>query len=267
MNKLERPIVVCDTETTGTDQAKDGILTLCMMKVEDSLDNRDREFYAGAFNGHGILMDDEVISIHHITNEMASLESEFSKECGEEILGFLKGCDICGFNVKFDMGILWQELYRVGLTWDTSTVNVFDAYQIFSIKHPRDLSAAVEFYCGHKHDGAHDARADVLATWEVFSAQMDAYPDLENCSAEDLSRFCATRKDGSRALDFAGTVVLDKNGVARYTHKKVRGVAVKDDPGYAGWMLRTDFPAQTKMVLHRLLGNLNLDDHELGGDE
>ena len=39
-------------------------------------------------------------------------------------------------------------------------------------------------------------------------------------------------------------------------HKKVRGVAVADDPGYAGWILRNNFPQQTKMVLEKLLAEL-----------
>ena len=36
---------------------------------------------------------------------------------------------------------------------------------------PRDLSAALRFYCGKEHAGAHDALADVEATADVLLAQ------------------------------------------------------------------------------------------------
>jgi len=63
-------------------------------------------------------------------------------------------------------------------------------------------------------------------------------------------------RDGNRKLDLAGTVVIDKAGVARYTHKKVRGIAVADDLGYLDWMLRSNFSVQTHHVLRKLRGEI-----------
>ena len=44
--------------------------------------------------------------------------------------------------------------------------------------------------------------------------------------------------------------------MVRYTHKKVRGVALADDPGYAEWMLRGGFSENTKQAIIRELESL-----------
>jgi hypothetical protein len=60
-------------------------------------------------------------------------------------------------------------------------------------------------------------------------------------------------RDGSIRMDLAGTIVKRKDGVPVFGTKRNRGVPVTEDPGYAGWILRSDFPQQTKDVIESIL--------------
>ena len=59
-----------------------------------------------------------------------------------------------------------------------------DVQRIYHNMEPRDLTAAVRFYLGRDHEGAHGAEADAKATVEVLKAQMVKYPELPQTSAE-----------------------------------------------------------------------------------
>jgi hypothetical protein len=54
----------------------------------------------------------------------------------------------------------------------------------FHKREPRDLAAALRFYRGMEHEGAHMAEADVLAALLVLDGQADRYDDLPR-SIED----------------------------------------------------------------------------------
>jgi DNA polymerase-3 subunit epsilon len=182
----------------------------------------------------------------------------------EEIRKTLSGADLCGYNLlKFDVPILWEEFFRARFEWSLDGVKIVDASEIFRKKEPRTLTAAVKKFCGHEHAGAHDAMADVEATWEVLRGQIATYPDL---APQDLPNPVAALAEFSsmeeyegrpaKRLDLAGYIIEDADGVARYTLKKVRGVAVADDPGFGEWMLRSSFPANTCKVVRKLLEGL-----------
>jgi len=55
------------------------------------------------------------------------------------------------------------------------------------------------------------------------------------------------------SVDFAGKLKLDEDGEVVYAIGKSKGVRVKDDPGFGKWMLKNDFPNQTKRILKELL--------------
>ncbi|HQJ91041.1 MAG TPA: 3'-5' exonuclease, partial [Paludibacteraceae bacterium] len=79
-------------------------------------------------------------------------------------------------------------------------------------------------------------------------AQLDMYPDLKN-DIEYLSAFSSFNKNA----DFAGRIVYDDNGVeyinfGKYKGKKVTDV-FKEDQGYYGWIMQSNFALDTKRVL------------------
>ena len=110
------------------------------------------------------------------------------------------------------------------------------------------MAAAYKFYCGQSLENAHSAEADTNATYEILKSQLERYPDLQN-DMKSLAEF-TTRK---RSVDFAGFIILDKDGEECFSfgkHKNVKVAKVlEQEPGYYGWIQGADFPLYTKKVL------------------
>ena len=248
--KLNKPLVVFDIEATGLEIGKDRIVTMTLAKFTGELNvnskaSEIRTFYCNP----GIPINPEATEVHGLTDADVSGWLQFS-EYSKAVFAFITGCDLAGYNLlNFDVPMLWDELNRCGINWDLKGVNILDAGNIFKKKEPRDLSAAVKFYCFREHTSAHDSKADTISTADVLAAQIACYDDLEKMSVEDLSVFCKMED----RLDLQGIIVRNKNGEPVFNTKRNRGVRVVDDIGYANWMLRSDFPTQTKLVIERIL--------------
>ena len=278
---LHRPMCVMDIESTGVDVATDRILSLAVLRIEppDLFSKEQSDTRKVWLLNPGRMIPADSTRIHGITDDMVKDCPAFESVM-EEIRKMLSGADLCGYNLlKFDVPILWEEFFRAGFEWSLDGVKIVDASEIFRKKEPRTLTAAVKKFCGREHAGAHDAMGDVDATWEVLRGQIAAYPELITGSEERppsprpsppgegeglvplnhvamLAEFSSMEEYEGRPakrLDLAGYIIEDADGVARYTLKKVRGVAVADDPGFGEWMLRSSFPANTCKVVRKLL--------------
>ncbi len=272
--KLTRPINCLDIESTGLEVTQDRILSLAIVQCRG--DNLTEQVgYSWMFNPERPIPP-ESTAVHGITDERVAELKPF-KFYAQDILRVLQGGDVAGFNILgFDLQILYQELYRAGVTWDTTDMAIVDSAVIFRRLEERSLAAAKRFYCGQEHEDAHDAMGDVKATLDVLAAQLSGrgqffdlsqaeqiilenhqrYQPLTEMSVQQLSEFCLVDKDGSRRLDFAGTILANKDGVPVFGTKRNRGVPVENDCGYAGWILRTDFPVQTHHVLERVIDRI-----------
>ena len=257
--QLERPLIFFDIESTGVDVATDRIVSLAALKImtEDLVTDAFEVSCDWKFNP-GIPIPKQASDIHSITDEMVKDWPRFQEHVSE-VQAFFAGADLCGFNViNFDVPILWEEFHRSGIEWDLSTVKIVDASEIFRRKEPRTLTAAVAKYCQREHTAAHDAMGDVLATRDVLAGQLFAYPELSGLTVPALAEFSTSQEfDGQPAtrIDLAGYLIRDAQGVARYTLKKVRGIAVHDDAGFGLWMLKSAFPENTKAALRQILNS------------
>ena len=265
--KLTNPIAFLDVESTGVDPCKDRIVTLAIVQIHpDAWPAPSRPAVEWKFNP-GVEMTPENIAIHGITNESVKDCPTFDRHA-RDIHAALTGCDLAGFNLRnFDIPIIFEELDRCGIEWDLTGVNIVDAFTLFRKKEPRDLSAAVEFYCGREHTGAHSAMADTLATLDVFNAQTDGrhrYGDLAAMDIPALAKFCNVERDGSERIDLAGTIIRNKEGVPVFGTKRNRGVPIASDLSYARWILRSEFPTETRMVLQKIVNQI-IDQQETGG--
>ena len=241
----EKPLCYLDLETTGTDPVKDRIVSIAAL-----VERAGEDVWLDELVNPGVSIPEAASSIHGITDAMVKDKPLF-KDIAPNIMAFFDGCDFCGYNLlNYDLPLLWSEFHRAGLVFDLSGRNVIDACVIFRVMEPRDLTAAMKFYCDLDHKDAHGARADVEATRKVFKGQWARYDKLQALSRGGLSEFC--RKD--RRVDLAGTIVLNDKGEPCYTAKRVRGVRVIDDPGFGQWMLKNDFSEETKMHLRRIFG-------------
>ena len=241
---LKRPIVFFDLETTGVDTSKDRIVEISMIKVmpDGSKDVKTRRV------NPEMPIPAEATAVHGITDEDVKNEPTF-RQLAKSLAQFIQGCDFGGFNSnRFDLPLLVEEFLRVGVDVDLKRRKFVDVQNIFHKKEQRTLVAAYKFYCNKDLTDAHSAAADTMATYEVLCAQLDRYDDLEN----DID-FLAEFSEREKAVDYAGRIVYNEQGVEVFSFGKYRGQSVEEvfrrEPSYYAWMMEGDFPLYTKKVI------------------
>lgn len=181
-------ILVCfDTETTGLDVQKEHIIQLSLVKFETDnwsvLDQRDWYILPeGEFT-----IPAEAEAVHHISKEFLSANGVSLRSVYEDLVAFTDGCDMLSYNGNgYDAPILYYNLKRAGLSFDFGNRTWYDALLLERIhtagqvdengeKLHNNLTAAYTRYYGHPFEGAHNSLDDVMATIEVFKAQVAAH--------------------------------------------------------------------------------------------
>ncbi len=181
-------IVCFDTETTGLDVQKEHIIQLSLVKVEtdnwEVLDQRD--WYILPEGDFSIPAEAE--AVHHISKDFLLEHGVGLRSVHDELLSFTAGCDMLSYNGNgYDAPILHYNLNRLGLDFPFEGRTWYDALLLERIhtegmtdpgtgeKVHNNLTAAYTRYYGHPFEGAHNSLDDVLATIEVFKAQVAAH--------------------------------------------------------------------------------------------
>ncbi|MBF6598459.1 MAG: 3'-5' exonuclease [Fermentimonas sp.] len=245
---LNNPLVFFDLETTGINITRDRIVEISILKVHP---NGTEETRTRRINPE-MPIPPESTAIHGISDEDVKDCPTF-KQVAKSFADFLEGCDMAGFNSsRFDVPLLTEEFLRAGVDFDTSKRKFIDVQIIFHRKEQRTLEAAYAFYCNKKHDNAHSAEADVIATYEVLKSQLDRYSDLEN----DVNFLSREYSSFNNNVDLAGRIIVNEDGVEVFNFGKHKGKSVlevfKKEPSYYSWMMDGDFPLNTKQVLTKL---------------
>src|SRR5580765_6649096 len=141
--KISRPIVVIDLETRGTVADVDRIFEIVMLKITP--DGKTIRFRKKV--KPGIRIPKEASKVHGITNERVAHKPRF-KAIAKDVLRFIRGCDVAGYNIKsFDIRMLEEEFRRAGLEFVSDDIHVIDVKEIYHFHEQRTLSDAVVFYC------------------------------------------------------------------------------------------------------------------------
>ena len=256
---LKNPLAFFDLEATGVNITHDRIVEIAIIKV---MPNGERLTYDQRLNP-GIPIPPEASLVHGI-NDQDVKEAPSFKMIAKELVQFLQGCDLAGFNaLRFDIPMLIESFLRAEVTFTMERRKVVDAQRIFHLMEKRNLAAAYQFYCHKVLTNAHSAMADTAATLAVLEAQIARYEHqpvidtqgqklgvIENDVAQ-LHALTATR-----LLDFAGRMVYDAQGVPvfNFGKHKNRPVAqvLQEEPAYYAWMMRGDFPLDTKRKLTQI---------------
>jgi len=257
---LKRPIVIFDLETTGIDVVKDRIVEVSYIKV---FPNGKEEEKTQRINPE-MHIPESSSAIHGIYDKDVADKPTF-KEYAKTLIKVLEGSDLGGFNSNnFDIPLLAEEFIRADVDFDFKKRKFIDVQVIFHKMERRTLVAAYKFYCAKDLKNAHSAAADTRATYEVLKAQLDKYngvdfDDLKGSitqpvvnDIDKLSEFSSHNKN----VDFAGRIVYDEDGVEVFNFGKYKNVPVTNvfekDPGYYGWIMKSDFPEYTKKILTQI---------------
>ncbi|MBO4250130.1 MAG: 3'-5' exonuclease [Paludibacteraceae bacterium] len=180
-------LVCFDTETTGLDVQKEHIIQLSLVKFDTEtwqvLDQRDWYILPEC----DFTIPAEAEAVHHISKSFLQEHGVSLRSVYEDLMAFTNGCDMLSYNGNgYDAPILYYNLKRLGLTFDFNRT-WYDALLLERIhttgmtdpatgeKVHNNLTAAYTRYYGHPFEGAHNSLDDVMATIEVFKAQVAAH--------------------------------------------------------------------------------------------
>lgn len=247
--KLERPLAFLDIEATGIMPRSDRIIDLAIVKI---LPGGQRSVHK--FRVHpGIPIPAESTRIHGISDADVAACPSFAAVAGQ-VAEALDGCDLAGYNlIRFDVPLLAEEFIRANIQFSLEGRRIVDVQRIFHKREPRDLSAALSYYCGEMHFDAHGAEADALATLRVLEGQFDRYPDLPRDIGE-LDQYCNPRApdwvDSAGKLRWVnGEIVLN---FSRKKGETLRNL-IATDKGFVKWMLRGDFPRDLQDIVRKAM--------------
>ena len=218
--RLDRPLVFFDIESTGTSPRNDRIIELAAIRLSPDGTEESRTWRVNP----GMPIPPESTEVHGITDADVENLPGFAMVAGE-VSAFFKDADVAGYNSeRFDIPMLEEEFLRCGMAFDMDGRRSVDVQKIFFKREPRDLSAALRFYCGREHKGAHGAAADARATLDVFRGQLRRY--------WIRGELCVNfgRRKGTSLKELART-----------------------DRNYLKWIVAGDFPAEARLVCKRLL--------------
>jgi len=241
---LDRPLAVFDIESTGLNPRTDRIVELAVLRLEPGGARSSRTWLLNP----GMPIPLESVAIHGITDEMVRDAPSFADRA-DEILAFFRGCDLGGFGLsKLDIPILEEEFSRCGMFFNAAGRRLFDALRIYHRREPRDLAAALRFFCGEELEGAHGAEADAAAALRVLEGEFARYPDLP------------TDPDAlDRELNPRDPFNVDREGRLRWVNReatvnfgKKKGKTLRElaeaDPGFLRWIVKGDFPLDTRRI-------------------
>lgn len=253
---LKNPICFFDLEATGINIAHDRIIEIAVVKL---MPNGEVLRKVSLINPQMPIPTESTL-IHGIKDADVEGKPTF-KEVAKEYAKFLEGSDLSGFNVlKFDIPLLVEEFLRADVDFDYSKKKIIDAQKIFHLMEKRTLAAAYKFYLNKELKDSHTAEADAEACMDILAAQVSKYEgqDVTDIQGNRIGQITnnmeiLSQLSNSNMVDLAGRMVLDHKNVAVFNFGKHKGKGVvqvlKDEPSYYDWIMKGDFPLDTKRRL------------------
>ena len=253
MLQLKKPLAFLDIEATGSNVSIDRIVEIAIVK---HLPDGARTVKRKLINPQ-VPIPVAITEIHGITNEMVASAPTFP-QVAHEIRQILDGCDLACYNAyRIDIPMLMEEFLRADVEFDMRNRKVVDVQKIFHQMEQRTLSAAYRFYCNKTLEGAHGAEVDAQATAEILEAQLERYPQLGQ-TIDSLLKVVAE----DPIIDFARRFIYDDKGVEVFNFGKHKGRPIADvlkaEPQYYDWMMKGEFPMNTKQKLTEIYTRMML---------
>lgn len=260
---LTRDLCFFDLESTGLNVIRDRILQIAIVKYFAK--GREPEELSMLINP-GIPISEEAMRVHGITPKDVANKPTFV-QVAQKIYDFIGNADLAGYNSnRFDVPMLQEEFARAGFDFDIDNRRMIDIQRIFYKMEPRNLRAAVRFYCDKDLENAHDALADVKATIDVFQGQLRRYEGqdyedddgkvFKNPIRNDMQAVFEFTRD-EKVLDITQRLRLTPEGEVVFNFGKYVGRPVAqtlvEDKQYYHWILNKEFSVQVKKLVKKLV--------------
>jgi DNA polymerase-3 subunit epsilon len=244
--------VIIDVETTGTDRRNDQVIELCVQfGLEADAPSRTWRIKPSVAISPGAQ------AVHGISMEDLEDQPPFAAFADEIIAVFADAQVIVGYNLAFDLDMLFAEYERLSRTpFDLAGKVIVDAFRLWQQFEPRSLQHAHQKFVGDAFADAHSASADVAATGRVLQGMMAKF-GLEGRDWRDVAKACDP--EGKLVTNRSSWVgpskhlqwKQDEDGAIVMTFGKHTGVSLltvaRQDRDYLRWVTEKDFsPARRR---------------------
>jgi DNA polymerase III subunit epsilon len=182
---LKNSTFVCiDCETTGLETSFDRIIEIAA--VTFTLDTIIEQFESLVDPQRPI--PDEVIAIHHITQEMVQGKPSIG-DVLPQILKLIGRHPIVGHNISFDIDMICEEAKRAGIPCTLQFNDSFDTLRLARLygESPSNSLERLRQHFNIEEEGAHRAMSDVIVNIQVFKKLSSSFSSLQQLK-ERLSR-------------------------------------------------------------------------------
>lgn len=242
---ITRPIVFFDLETTGLDLSSDRAVSIATLKIDMDGKTEEKKILINP----EMDIPKEASDIHGITNEMVADAPTF-KQISKSLFSYFENCDIAGFNSDYyDVPLLMKEFSRCGIEFPTWELNLIDVLKFERMLNSNKLSEVYLRYTGKELEGAHDALNDIRATFEILMCQLEKH-GKNDLTPQEIDLMCQGER---KRFDLSGKTYLNANGEVCWSIGKNANNPVTKDTAYLNWVLKSDFPEETKAKLRTLL--------------
>ncbi|GAB4255181.1 MAG: 3'-5' exonuclease [Saprospiraceae bacterium] len=260
---LKRDLCFFDLEATGLNVIRDRIIQIAIVKFPK--DGGEPEELQMLINP-GIPISEEAFGVHGISAKDVANKPTFA-QVAKKIYDFIGDADLAGYNIsRFDVPLLMEEFDRAGFHFDIEKRKLVDVQRIFYKMEPRNLRAALRFYCDKEMIDAHDAMADVRATIDVFKGQLEKYEGVDHVDDDGNVTPTPVRPDVEtlheftqdvRTIDVTNRLKYNDNGEIVFNFGKYVGKTFdqvfEEDRNYFYWILNKDFAVQVKNTVRNYL--------------
>lgn len=166
MAHLDKEVFVCiDCETTGLDPKNDRIIEVAVVRF--TLDQVLAQFES--LIDPQMLIPEESIAIHHISNEMVQGKPTIDKVL-PEIISLIGKHIIVGHGVGFDIELIANAADRHGIQHTLRSARTFDTLRLARLygESPTNSLEMLRKHFNIEEEGAHRAMSDVTVNCEVF---------------------------------------------------------------------------------------------------
>lgn len=244
--KLDRPLVCLDVETHAKLPPEKGRICELGFKIFYP-DDRPPKAWESLIDPT-VPIDSDATTVHGITDTDVFGKPRFQDLAENLLLGF-NDCDFCGYNIRFDLRAIHAEMLRAGKTWSYENARLIDALRIWQVGKPRTLSDAVREFCGREPTDAHRALADTEDAIDATVGMLERFTEMPR-TVQALHDLCF--KDAVR-IDAEGKFQW-MNGKPCIAFGKHSGTPINRlDPNYLQWILKSDFPPDTKKIVDAAL--------------
>lgn len=261
MLNLTKPLVFIDLEATGLNLTADRIIDIALLKAFPDGETQTKNWRVNP----GIPIPAETTKIHGIKDEDVKDSPSFA-QVASQVLDFIGNADLAGYNSnRYDIPMLIEECLRADVDFDLKNRKLIDVQHIFYMMEPRSLGAAYKFYCNKKLENAHNAEADVRATYEILLAQVERYKgvEIENKKGEvvvpienNVTVLSSYTAGDIKVVDLVGRIILNEKGIEVFNFGKHKDKPVeevfKKEPAYYHWIMQGDFALYTKKIVTQI---------------